>query len=305
MADARNNFAYSLVVTAPSPATSGTSLVVTAGQGALFPTPPFNCTIWPAHTLPISTNAEIVTITAISTDTFTIVRAQESTTAQTITAGFQIAETLTAKTITDLEGIYGTNTSLAYKSTLAVTIPTTSPRKVHAEYVDSYNAIKSLASYPYYLKLIQSITQFTSDNIPVVYNFRQGRVSGCELGDGSIVLAWYVGTPAIKFVIVNGSTYSVGSPVTVTTTPATAGSQFKVVPIPTTNNFCIVWCDTTVSNQGRFAIYDNTGAVVKAATTVQAAATYCGVSATSTGKLVMVFTGQQERSILFMIKLVH
>ena len=35
--DALKNFAISLVATAPSPATSGTSLVVTAGQGSYFP----------------------------------------------------------------------------------------------------------------------------------------------------------------------------------------------------------------------------------------------------------------------------
>ena len=39
---ALKNFSYSLVATAPSPATSGTSLVVTAGQGSYFPTTPFD-----------------------------------------------------------------------------------------------------------------------------------------------------------------------------------------------------------------------------------------------------------------------
>lgn len=89
------NFAYSLVATAPSPATSGTSLVVTAGQGALFPAVPFQATIWPINARPISTNAEIVTVTGVSTDTLTIVRAQESTTARSVIIGDQIAATLT------------------------------------------------------------------------------------------------------------------------------------------------------------------------------------------------------------------
>src|SRR5438045_867986 len=104
--DAHKNFAYSLVATAPSPASSGTSLVVTAGQGALFPTVPFNATIWPASTQPTSTNAEIVRVTAISTDTLTIARTQESTSARTVVIGDQIAASITAKTFTDIEANY-------------------------------------------------------------------------------------------------------------------------------------------------------------------------------------------------------
>lgn len=101
MADASLNFSYSLVATAPSPATSGTSLVVTAGQGALFPAVPFNATIWPTGVQPLTTNAEIVRVTARSTDTLTIIRAQESSSARTVIVGDQIAATITAKVIND------------------------------------------------------------------------------------------------------------------------------------------------------------------------------------------------------------
>lgn len=101
MADAVKNFAYTTVATAPSPATSGTSLVVASGTGALFPTAPFNLTIWPVSAQPTTSNAEIVRVTAISTDTLTITRAQEGTTARTVIVGDQIALTVTAKTMTD------------------------------------------------------------------------------------------------------------------------------------------------------------------------------------------------------------
>lgn len=104
MADAHKNFAYSLVATAPSPATTGTSLIVTAGQGSLFPAPPFNVTIWPTSTQPLTTNAEIVTVTGIATDTLTIVRTQEGTAARSVVVGDQIAATITAKTLSDAEG---------------------------------------------------------------------------------------------------------------------------------------------------------------------------------------------------------
>lgn len=103
MPDTHKNLAYSTVATAPSPATSGTSLVVAAGQGTLFPTPPFNATIWITAANPITTNAEIVRVTGISTDTLTIVRAQEGTVARTVVVGDQIAATITAKTLTDVE----------------------------------------------------------------------------------------------------------------------------------------------------------------------------------------------------------
>src|SRR5438105_2262796 len=97
MPDAHANFAYSTVATAPSPATSGTSLVVASGDGAKFPATPFNVTIWPAGTQPTTANAEIARVTTRATDTLTITRAQESTSARTVIVGDQIANTATIK----------------------------------------------------------------------------------------------------------------------------------------------------------------------------------------------------------------
>lgn len=101
--DAHDNFGYALVATAPSPATSGTSLVVSAGFGVDFPTPPFNTVIWPSGANPTNANAEIVRVTNISTDTFTIIRTQEGSNARTVVVGDQIANTMTVKTFTDIE----------------------------------------------------------------------------------------------------------------------------------------------------------------------------------------------------------
>lgn len=103
MPDAHKNFSYSTVATAPSPAASGTSLVVASGDGAKFPAVPFNATIWPSSGRPLTTNAEIVRVTNIATDTFTIVRTQESTSARTVIVGDQIAATMTAKVFEDSE----------------------------------------------------------------------------------------------------------------------------------------------------------------------------------------------------------
>lgn len=103
MADLHKNFAYGTVLTAPSPATSGTSLVLGSGQGANFPTPPFNATIWPVSSQPTNSTAEIVRVTAISTDTLTIARTQESTSARTVIVGDQISANITKKSFDDIE----------------------------------------------------------------------------------------------------------------------------------------------------------------------------------------------------------
>jgi hypothetical protein len=128
MADAHKNFAYSTVATAPSPATSGTSLVVAAGQGSRFPAVPFNATIWPINAQPTSTNAEIVRVTNISTDTFTITRTQESTSARTVVVGDQIAADVTAKTLTDIEsGVPAAATLLSFQNRQIVASTITNP----------------------------------------------------------------------------------------------------------------------------------------------------------------------------------
>lgn len=111
------NFAYSTVLTAPSPASSGTSLVVQSGDGTKFPAASFNATIWPAGQQPTTANAEIVRVTAKSTDTFTITRTQESTSARTVVIGDQIAATQTAKIFTDIEAAAPNGAWTAYTPT--------------------------------------------------------------------------------------------------------------------------------------------------------------------------------------------
>ncbi len=101
--DAVANFAISTVATAPSPATSGTSLTVATGEGALFPTAPFNTPVWPPNVKPLASNCEIVRVSAVVGDVLTIARAQEGTSAISIAVGYQIANTITAKMITDLK----------------------------------------------------------------------------------------------------------------------------------------------------------------------------------------------------------
>lgn len=90
------NFAYTTVATAPSPATSGLSLVVEAGDGALFPDPPFPVIVWPTGQIPLAGSAEVMKVTAVTSDTLTIERAQEGTSARSVVAGDQIMAGLTS-----------------------------------------------------------------------------------------------------------------------------------------------------------------------------------------------------------------
>lgn len=106
--DAHKNFAQSLIAVAPSPATSGTTLSVTASDGAKFPAAPFNCTV------DTGSAKEIIRVTSKgSGDDWTILRAQESTSAATIAVGNTIANTITVKTLTDVESAIPVSGSLA------------------------------------------------------------------------------------------------------------------------------------------------------------------------------------------------
>lgn len=82
--------AYSLVAVAPDPDTTGLSLGVTTGTGVDFPAPPFFAQLWPADEAPVSDNAEIVKVTVVDVDTFTIARHQYGTSAQPVAIGFQV-----------------------------------------------------------------------------------------------------------------------------------------------------------------------------------------------------------------------
>lgn len=94
-----------------------TSVTVAAGEGALFPsTGDFRCVIWgAAYASPLAdTTREIVTVTARTTDTLTIVRAAESTTNKAWSTSDNIALVITAGKINELEiGAFGANIASA------------------------------------------------------------------------------------------------------------------------------------------------------------------------------------------------
>ena len=102
-----NNAATTL---ASSILVGATSLTVSSGTGALFPTLAggayFYCTL--SNTA--GTTIEIVKVTARSTDTFTIVRAQDNTTASAFSAGDKVELRLTAIDLQNFPQLDSTNT---------------------------------------------------------------------------------------------------------------------------------------------------------------------------------------------------
>lgn len=101
---ALKDFATSLIATAPSTPTAGTSLVVTSGEGVRFPATPFYATVHPTTEIPTLDNAEAIQVTNVSTDTFTIVRAQKGTTAKSIATGWRISNTVFSADIVTPDG---------------------------------------------------------------------------------------------------------------------------------------------------------------------------------------------------------
>lgn len=87
-----NNFAVSALTNAPG--TSGTSFTVTTGTGSRFVAG--KATVGPSSGDWTPANAEVVTITDVATDTLTVTRAQESSTAMALAVGYRIVQGVTA-----------------------------------------------------------------------------------------------------------------------------------------------------------------------------------------------------------------
>lgn len=88
---------------------SATSITLTTGQGARFPTLSAGDYFY-ATLVDTSNNLEIVKCTARSTDVLTVVRGQESTTARAYSSGDRIEIRLTAQTFLDASAPYPSQT---------------------------------------------------------------------------------------------------------------------------------------------------------------------------------------------------
>ena len=114
--DNKADLSLGIVATAPSPATSGTSITLQAGQGADMPPVPFKALLYPPGVIPTRANAERVRVTARpgSSDTFTILRAQGIFTAKTVATGWVMSNNIFADDIN--------NSSVTFDEALTGTI---------------------------------------------------------------------------------------------------------------------------------------------------------------------------------------
>jgi hypothetical protein len=116
------NLAASTVATAPSPATSGTSLTLAVGTGANFPATSggaYDITIGPAAALWTKANSEILRVTNLTGDVMTVTRATRGTTARTIIVGDVVVATVTADILTAMQAALvpgGTDGQVQYNS---------------------------------------------------------------------------------------------------------------------------------------------------------------------------------------------
>lgn len=110
---------------APSPPTSGTSLVVAAGHGTRFSELPAFAVVHPADADPTPENSELCDLLSVETDTLNLVRAQQGTTARSIQVGDRIACTVTRDLLLGLMSKTNARLRLSAAGGLELKNPTT------------------------------------------------------------------------------------------------------------------------------------------------------------------------------------
>jgi hypothetical protein len=98
---------------------SDTELEVYTGDGSLFPAVPFYLTISPKNKWSRKINSEIVLVTAKSTDTFSITRAQKGTTAQEFSYGDLVANGIYKEDLDDVLSDAATASNAAIASAIS------------------------------------------------------------------------------------------------------------------------------------------------------------------------------------------
>ena len=110
--DPVSNLLVSTIATAPDPADTGTSFVVTTDEGALFPDPAedgeYNLIIYPPDTQIVRANSTMVRVTGRTTDTFTVTRDVEDSNSREVVVGDKVAMVISAKMFTDIDSALGT-----------------------------------------------------------------------------------------------------------------------------------------------------------------------------------------------------
>jgi hypothetical protein len=239
--DSHANFAQSSVSIPPSPGISGTTLTVLPTDGSKFPAAPFNATLWPNGSIPNDDTSEIVRVTNVAGDVFTIVRAQEGTSAQSIDTTYAIAATATVKTLTDIESQVTTlNNAVNFFGlytpalTAAVTVANTTSQTTLSGIAIAANAIA--ANQAYKIKIFFTFSTTGTPNLTLKAMY--GGTAGTLLVSGPVVVtpsgaASYSGTAELNVVFPSTTTALASLSSTINTAANSAGtgtSYLDVVP---------------------------------------------------------------------------
>lgn len=112
------DFATGTVLTAPSPADSGNTVVLQSGEGTRMPAVPFYATAHPPAEFPTLDNAEKVQVTARTGDTLTITRGEGDTDPKSILVGWRISNTVFLDNLADtFDDLTDGTTNKAYTGT--------------------------------------------------------------------------------------------------------------------------------------------------------------------------------------------
>lgn len=132
----RKNLANAILALGVS--TSDTTWVLEAGYGDEMPAVPFELTATPFGQLSTMGNSEIVRVTARSTDTLTVVRAQKGTTAKAFLAGAVVSNGIST------DDVVGIEVNITTARTTAAKVGTTADGNYVPVYGDKINATFTL-----------------------------------------------------------------------------------------------------------------------------------------------------------------
>lgn len=132
----RKNLANAILALGVS--TSDTTWVLEAGYGDEMPAVPFELTATPFGQLSTMGNSEIVRVTARSTDTLTVVRAQKGTTAKAFIAGAVVSNGIST------DDVVGIGVNITTARTTAAKVGTTADGNYVPVYGDKINATFTL-----------------------------------------------------------------------------------------------------------------------------------------------------------------
>ena len=130
-----------------APGTSGTSITVTTGTGANFPAAPFTAVIWPTNQLPTFFTAEIVRVTAVVSDTLTVVRLQDGFATLNITANaYKISQDIDKDLLRSLQ-VYSGNLPIGGSTGYTnIKVPATQAWRVSSDSFATFTSSASLTN---------------------------------------------------------------------------------------------------------------------------------------------------------------